>query len=352
MKKIKLIIGSRVPHISQIVTGFLMLKEQGYELEFAECTDSGSELAGMPAIRAEYQGQKLLYDVGDGYNVPEAVIAGVQASDFYFKRSYSEKRNREIAPRYLDKMYPLGFNYHVTYRGNPLREPVWKTLVKPLLGRTPDCWFTPKVFEGEPRKNDGKPVRILFLTRLWDDHEPGFSAEENAERTYINHMRIEIIRSLRETYGDAFVGGLNDNALSRAWAPELIMPAKYTERRKYLKLLHSSDICIGSMGLFESIGWKTGEYVAAAKAIVNEELHFSVTGDFEEGKNYLSFRTKEECLAAVQLLVEDPDRLYAMKAENARYYQKYLRPDILVKNTLDLVDRCLEAEQKKENAKI
>ncbi len=342
MEKIKLIIGSQVPHISQIITGFLMLKNQGYEVEFEYIPNDGSLLATMPAIRAEYRGQRLMYDVGDGYNVPESIVAGAEASDFYFKRSFSHKRNAEIVPQYLDKMYPLGFNYHVTCKGNPVGEPLWKTLAKPLLGKTPDCWFKPHVFEGKAEKKAGEPVKILFLTRLWDDHEPGFSDEQNAERTYINNMRIEIIRALRETYGDAFVGGLNDNELSRAWAPDLIMPAQYTERRKYLKLLHSSDICIGSMGLFESIGWKTGEYVAAAKAIVNEELHFTVTGDFTEGKNFLSFCTAEECLEAVRTLAEDPERLYAMKLANEQYYQKYLRPDVLVKNTLDIVNQALE----------
>lgn len=345
MEKIKLIIGSQVPHICQIITGFLMLKNQGYEVKFEYVANDGSQLATMPAIRAEYRGQKLIYDVGDGYNVPESVVAGAEASDFYFRRSFSDKKNREIVPQYLDKMYPLGFNYHVTCKGNPVGEPVWKTLAKPLLGKTPDCWFRPSVFEGKAEKRTGEAVKILFLTRLWDDHEPGFSDEENAERTYINNMRIEIIRALRKTYGDAFVGGLNDNELSRAWAPDLIMPAKYTERRKYLKLLHSSDICIGSMGLFESIGWKTGEYVAAAKAIVNEEMHFTVTGDFAEGKNYLSFCTTEECLEAVRILVEDPERLYAMKLANERYYQDYLRPDVLVKNTLDIVDKALEKKK-------
>lgn len=345
MEKIKLIIGSKILHISQIITGFLMLEEQGYQVEFAYVPDDGSILATMPAIRAEYRGQKLLYDVGDGYNVPEAVAAGAEASDFYFKRSFSPERNRQFVPQYLDRIYPLGFNYHVTWPGNPVHEPLWKALAKPLLGKTPDCWFRPQVFEGKAKRNAERPVRILFLTRLWDDHEPGFSQEENRERTCINRMRIEIIRSLRKTYGNAFMGGLNDSALSRTWAPDLIMPAKYTERRRYLKLLHSSDICIGSMGLFESIGWKTGEYVAAAKAIVNEKMHFCVTGDFEEGKNYLSFRTTEECLDAVGSLAADPERLYAMKLANERYYQEYLRPDVLIKRTLDIVDKALENRQ-------
>lgn len=345
MEKIKLIIGTKIPHVSQIVTGCLMLKQQGWDVEIVDHSSNQENLLrGMPVIQAEYRGQRLVYDVGDGYNVPEDIVTGLENCDFYFKRSFSEEKNRKLICRHLEKMYPLGFNYHVTYRGNPANEPLWKTVAKPLLGKTPDCYFVPKVFEGKAEKKQGQP-KILFLARLWDDQEPGFSAEENAERTYINNVRIEIIRSLREKYGDAFVGGLNDNALSRAWAPDLIMPSEYTERRKYLKLLHSSDICIGSMGLFESIGWKTGEYVAAAKAIVNEEMHFTVTGDFAEGKNYLAFHTAEQCLAAVQTLVEDPARLYAMKQANQQYYQQYLRPDVLVKHTLEIVDRHLDRKK-------
>ena len=271
----------------------------------------------------------------------------LERCDVYFKRSFSAQKNEELFPELYHKMYPLGFNYHVTCGRNPINEPLWKHMAKLLLGRAPDRFFVPEVFEGKAERKNG-PVRILFLARLWDDHEPGFSDEENAERTYINHMRIGIIRALREKYGDRFVGGLNDNALSRAWAPDLIVPAKYTERRNYLKLLHNSDICIGSMGLFESIGWKTGEYVAAAKAIVNEKMHFSVTGDFEEGKNYLVFSTVEECVAAVQSLVDDPEKLYAMKLANEQYYQQYLRPDILVKNTLDLVAAKTDRTEKQE----
>ena len=222
-------------------------------------------------------------------------------------------------------------------------------MVKTLMGRASARYFVPKVFEGIPEREGDRPVRILFLTQLWNDHEPGFSEEENRERTYINRMRIDVIRALRERYGDAFVGGLNDNALSRAWAPDLIMPAEYTERKRYLELVHSCDICIGSMGLFESIGGKTGEYVAAAKAIVNERLHYTVTGDFAEGKHYLSFETVEECLTAVQKLVDDPELRFAMKQANAEYYRNYLRPDVLVKNTLDLVDSKIAAEKISEN---
>ena len=339
MDKVTLYIESQVPHACQIITGLLELKEQGWPVELVDQRNSASPYCGMPLMRAEYRGQRIIYDVGDGYNVPEDMEIGLKDCDFYFKRSFSAEKNRKLLPDYVEKMYPLGFNYHVTHRKNPINEPLWKHLLKPLMGRAPDRYFVPEVFEGKANRTEGQP-KILFLTRLWEQ-EADLPPEVNEERTLINEMRIRMVKTLRERYGDAFVGGVNDTPLSREIAPDLIMPAEYTERKNYVKLLHSCDICIGSMGLFESIGWKTGEYVAAAKAIVNERFHYTVTGEYREGEHYLPFETAEECLEAVDQLVKDPEKLYAMKKANEVYYQRYLKPDMLVKNSLELVERVL-----------
>lgn len=105
-----------------------------------------------------------------------------------------------------------------------------------------------------------------------------------------------------------------------------------------MKTLHQSDICIGTMGLHKSIGWKTAEYVAASKGIVNETLHYEVPGNFLEGKNYLAFITNEECMTGVSKLVDDPDLLFQMKVNNRQYYENYLRPDMLIKQVLKIVE--------------
>lgn len=344
---------SQVSHAGQILTGFLMLKEQGWDVRIVDNTKGEPGFYhGVPMIRAEYRGKKLVYDMGDGYNVPEDIMTALEDCDFYFKRSFSPEKNQMLLRNFEGKMFPLGLYYRVTHKGSPINEPLWKALLKPLMGKASARYFVPKVFEGRPEPEGDRQPRILFLTQLWNDHEPDFSEEDNRERTYINQMRIDIIRALRERYGDSFIGGLNDNALSRAWAPDLIVPAEYTERKRYLKLVHSCDICIGSMGLFESIGGKTGEYVAAAKAIVNERLHYQVTGNFEEGVHYLSFETVEECLTAVQKLVDDPALRLSMKQANAEYYRNYLRPDVLVKNTLEVVDRAIETQEENKFAEI
>lgn len=347
METIKLTIPSTIEHLSQIITGFLILGKQGWNVEMEDVSwDAGNPFHGLPVLLAQYRGQRVIYDLWDGYQDPENIRKGLENCDFYFKRSFSQEKNKALFPEFAEKIYPLGFNYHLSYPGDPIQEPKWKALAKPLLGRTPDKYFVPEVFEGRAEERNGEPVKILFLTRLWDGHDPSLPEKVNEERRLINESRIEIIHTLRSRYGDAFFGGLNDTALSRTLAPELIVPAQYTERKKYLKLVHDCDICIGTMGLHESIGWKTGEYVAAAKAIVNETFHYSVPGDFAEGKNYLSFNTAEECIGAVRCLVDSPGALYRMKQANEDYYRRYLKPDILVQNTLEKIDSCLTLKRK------
>ena len=338
MKKIKVIASSNISHGSQIITGFLMLRNQGYEVEVIDQTeDASNPFYDLPVVLAEYRGKKLFYDLWDGYNNPEDAQRGLDWCDFCFRRSFDEKRNAHFFGEDAKKIHPLGFNYHLTCKDDPIHEVWWKALVKPFLGRMPDKYFTYEKFEGKPMPLTDEPPKILFLTRLWAE-EPDLPEEVNAERRQINQDRIAFIRTLKERYGDAFLGGLQNMPIARELAPDLIAPKKYTERRHYLRLLHSSDICIGTIGLFESIGWKTAEYVAAAKAIVNERLHYTVPGDFREGVNYLSFETTQECLDAVEALVQSPEKRLAMQQANASYYAAWMKPDVMIKHTLELVD--------------
>ena len=338
MDRWKVFIPSKSHHNAQVITGFLMLKENGLDIEIIDDShNQDNPFFNMPIIYAQYRGKKIIFDHWDGYQFPELIKRGLEWADIYFKRSFSAEKNALYFPDETQKMYPLGFNYHVTYRNSPFSEPLWKHLIKKLLGREINGYFLPKVFEGHAHKAQG-PAKIIFFTRLWDQNKLGLNSAMQEERAQINKMRIDLLRALKERYGDAFIGGLNDTQLSREMAPDLIVPAKYTGRKKYIALLHSCDICIGAMGLHESIGWKTAEYIAAAKAIVNESLHYSVPGDFEIGKNYLEFSTTNECIAAVQKLVDNPQLLYDIKKANEVYYLNYLKPDSLVANSLKIVN--------------
>lgn len=351
METVHVIVPSRFMHCSQIITGFNQLamnKKQSYTIKFTDVSmDSNNEYYNTAFVFAEYKGKFIVYDTYDGYNAVEKSLPLLEKCDYYFKRSYSEEYNKRFFPNFEEKIFPLGFNYHVTYDGNPIDKHTGtlnklKSYARHILGETSSTFFTSEVFESDMNPHiKHKHPKIIFLTRLWDPEisENGASLSTNSirEREYINDMRITIIRELRHKYGKNVVSGLYDNEVSKKYAPDLICDKKLTKRKHYLKLMHRSDVCIGSMGLHESIGWKTGEYVAAGKAIVNERFHYTVPGDFTEGKNYLSFSTVEECLEAVEKLVSSPELILEMKKSNINYYNDFLKPSQLVENTLKIV---------------
>lgn len=334
---------SREPHVSQIMTGFCMLERSNkkkYKINISHYT-GGNKGAFVEVV---YRGKKIIYDVLDGYQDLDSIMDLLNQCDFYFKRSYSAEKNRIFGLHNSERMRPLGFNYHVSCSAHPIDKPYWKELIKNFLGiennMYSNTYFSTKRFEENPKyKSQG--IKVLFATRLWGQ-DKSLSEKLNVEREYINSMRLSIIKSLKGMKEIEFIGGVSDNSLSRKIAPELIMSKEMTARKSYIKLLHTADICIGTMGVHESIGWKTGEYVAAAKAVVNEAFHYDVPGNFCKGKNYFEFTNAQECIEAVKILLANPDKLYEMKLANQQYYYKYLRPDSLIRNTLEIVDASID----------
>ena len=175
MDRIDVMLPSHIHHICQIVTGFLILKEQGMPVVIRDCSrDRNQKLHDLPVVTAQYGGKRIVYDLWDGYQNPEGMQLALENCDVYFKRSFSTEKNRELFPAFEEKLFPLGFNYHVTHPKNPANEPWWKHLGKLAQGRTPDRYFRPEVFEGQASLNQ-ESVKILFLTRLWEE-EPALSS--------------------------------------------------------------------------------------------------------------------------------------------------------------------------------
>lgn len=331
---VRLRLVSRSAHTSQIVTGFLLLaRRQRIALTIEEAYDRAEEYPHPHLVEALAGGRRIAFDMLDGYNLdPVAVTAYLRRVDLYFKRSCSTSRNECFPAEVRAKIRPLGFNYHVTCSGNPINPPPVeiKSLRKRIVGllrprpAEEGGYFTTEKFERDAgRCVPAGKLKILFLTRLWD-------GERNRA---IDAMRIDIVRALRERYPRNFMGGVTDTPLARALCPELIVAETYTDRSRYLRLMQRCDICIGSTGLWDSIGWKTGEYVAAARAVVNERFVYEVP-EFREGVNYLAYTTAEECVAQVDFLMCRPDAVQRMKEANAAYYRDWLRPDALVERAL------------------
>ena len=88
MEKIKVIIPTHIHHCAQLITGFLMLREQGWDIELVNRADDRHfAYHGLPCLFAEYRGKTLFYDVWDGYQDPPDMLKAMEVCDFYFKRS-------------------------------------------------------------------------------------------------------------------------------------------------------------------------------------------------------------------------------------------------------------------------
>jgi hypothetical protein len=346
---------SKSPHTSMVITGFLLLQKQdAIKCKIKLCYENLRKYPHPHFVESIINGKMVLFDTWDlcdwnaadwdnekwGINAIEAQMDNI---DFYFKRSYSDEKDSVLSNKNRNKIYPLGFNYHVTHRNNPIDK--HRILSYSWIKQTAKKWLFPErlisqytidKFEASANYVDAKDLKIIFFTRLWSPNRLQNEQKEE-EKRYINRMRIEIIRKLNKLYPNNFYGGIENTDFAQKMCKDIIISNEYSKRTNYLKRMKRSDICIGTMGLHESIGWKTGEYISASRAVVNERLHYKVPGEFKAGENYLSFDTVDECLSLVTSLMDNPDKVYEMKKANERYYHTYLRPDRQIVNDINMV---------------
>jgi hypothetical protein len=188
-------------------------------------------------------------------------------------------------------------------------------------------------FEAEPRV--ARDPRAMLLTRVW---APGPGGEDAEHRKAINDQRAECVRLLRAELGPRFTGGLAPSPLALEQYRECVAPEAVTRKRAFLSLVKQHDVCVASMGLRGSNGWRLAEYVAASRAIATEELQRAVPGGFGSPTNYAEFRSPEDCVAAVVALMEDSERRLRMMEANQAYYRYWVRPDAIVRRSLEAAD--------------
>jgi len=336
-------------HLNQIYAGFERLNRQNIidlKVKKVEMVEGEDMLCRVLVNNAH----KVIYDGLDGLNwikkedseLNRKQFASLTSEvDFYFKRSYTSSLENLVAPSctYL----PLGFNYNVTPDRKLIRDKLWYTLgrfLKPKnLYRDIRNYkvehLSASDYEYKPTLN--QTDKILFLCRLWEyeiyNTAPIFQSQIEA----INQSRITSIRACKEAFGDRFIGGVYDNPTSQKYAPDLIVSRESTHKLNFLNSIKSSNICIGTTGLHNSIGWKMGEYIAASRAIISEPLHYDLPGKFDEGTNYLKFENTDELINNIDLLLADKKKLKDMMISNYEYYNTYLKPDKMVLNSLNKV---------------
>lgn len=343
---------SEVPlHLYQITGGFYLLAKQNkIKLTIKRLAADSSDRLPYNMLMTEADGKKIIYDMNDGYD--NLFTRGESYVEFYdslldrcdclFKRSFNAEMNSAL--RTPKKIMMTAPNFLVTVRGNPAHLPSpcdpGREKIKKLVRMLPWTeYYNGYCYENnfceEPAANENP--KALFMARLWDpagDFPGQLSTEKSEERREINESRAKCIRLCRKELSNGFFGGIAPSEFAAREYPDLVLEnASLSKKNKYLEYMKTFDIHISTMGLHRSTGWKFAEYLAASRAIVAEPMFYGNSGGISDGENYFSFGSAQQCVEKITELF-DPDRRLRMMRANRDYYEKNMRCDAVVCNTL------------------
>lgn len=340
-------------HLQQLYTGFLFLHRAGIidlsqriVRDGIKYADGASHLqdAGHAHLTVIVDGDIRVHF--DTHDAMEVCVDELGSSDVYFKRSFSRHYVKKLPAAQQKKIFPLGLNYRVlpdqvdwlaAKRGLILARGLRKKLsaVAQALDANNLHSFQPRIAGMQSFPDFEAAPKILFMVAAYDPYDQvDRPVEKIEERSSNNELRAKCIRMLRREFKNEFLGGFSRSKYALTHYPDLVLPVEQTAQQNYIRMLKNFPICIATTGLHGSTGWKLAEYVTHSKAIISEELRYSIPGNFEPGRNYLRLSTAGDCVEAAVQLMTDKYLRSELMVNNADYYRSYLRPDALVAHAL------------------
>ena len=181
-----------------------------------------------------------------------------------------------------------------------------------------------------------KTPQIFFTTRVYGPDEAPFAADREAA----NETRVALVRALRATFGNRYVGGLrpSQHAVDHFADCVVFNPDNrvWHHNSGLASLIH-----VNSAGLHGSTGWKFAEALAQSSCLVSEPSLDRQPEPCVDGEHFLSFTTVDQCVAHCEDLLIDRQRANELRHNGHGYYQRHVRPEALVRACLH---KTLEAE--------
>ena len=335
-------------HLSQIYAGLYDLAaENRIKLRFS------SELSSEPLFE---HGNLLWLKVEDsscgevrviGFDMEDSgrpiAKQAIEQADIYFKRSYDNSFLVDIEESLRQKVLPYGLNYGCNSRNEDKSKKLVYLLFSavcqlprnpsPLLRRVLSGMVLPQSDRFVIKANEPTEKKVLFLTRAWVDGTAS-GTNKNIRWKTLNDTRAETIRVLRNEFGEDFIGGMQPTPFAKKHYPDCISPYN-TDKKNYLKLVRKCLVTVTTNGLWDSIGWKFSEYLAASRCIVTEPLKYDLPVPIIEGENILTFNTPNECVLACKKILNNSDFSRNMRQNNEIYYQNEIKPSTLIMNRLE-----------------
>jgi hypothetical protein len=275
---------------------------------------------------------RLVLDLSDHSDLFSGEL--LEWCDLYLKRSYYRPDIAKLAPASRGKVRPFGLNYACRSRDMTVR--TLGVAARALLGAGSanrgrrellatrlraiyQFWCTPPCRSFEHSPDAGKRPLVVYQTRMWDPAQAGPDAEE------LNRQRAELVRALRKTLGDRFVGGVIPTPFARAQFGDIVTrsPVRFSN---YIAFSKEILIGVNTRGLYQSAPFKLPEYLASAKCVVSDSIRNELPQPLKPGSHYLQFGSVDECLAHCERLLSDADLANGLSRQAWAYYTRHVRP--------------------------
>lgn len=301
----------------------------------------------------------ILLDLHDGDTTDDKYY---EQFNIIFKRSIDPQvlsKRKEAS-----KFQPYGLNYLSTCKGNPYFSPnannIWKfftskeALIRltknlinkysnylPINRKTVDL-LDYSYFDYIPRK---KTIDVLFLTRLWFPYDI-FNTENKIKDAFKKHpeliktynldlLRISVIKYLNSQHDLKSVAGISHTSNLLSEHKNLTVNGDITQRRNFISLARESKICVTTTGLWDSIGWKFGEFINLGCVVLTESNVHIVKENLVLNQNYFEFNNLDDFKNKINILLGDNDLLDKVASNNILYACKHLKPDCLMSDILN-----------------
>ncbi|MFL6228332.1 MAG: hypothetical protein ACJ741_06100 [Pyrinomonadaceae bacterium] len=328
-------------HSSYVTTGLCRLADAGrIDLKFRLPAAVFARHRGRFTVRLDVHDQpggeprKVCVDLHDQNDY--FANASLRDCGLYFKRSYNREEIAKLPPELAAKVLPFG----PTFGCRPWRERgLASRWAGSLLSHTQRIggWRTLSRHDGLRSLYDFAPQSSYRALRPLGEYERGrliepeprvylntrLFPEESEQVAALNRRRIELVRRLRAELGPRFLGGLIPGEL----VPADCRTNAPADRRAHVENLNSSLVCVYTNGLHDSVAWKLGEYMAAARCVVGEPLCNELAGPLTGGAGVFFSASTDECVAACLRLVADPELAFETRRGIAAYYASFVRPD-------------------------
>lgn len=261
----------------------------------------------------------------------------------YFKRSHHFADVAKLSPDLREKVLPFGMNF-VCANGPSARAvsaQVLRQIASKVVGRTGgagtvrllmrklyDYWRYRRESDYTAAPDAPKTAAVAFQTRIWEDHEA-----RGDDPDAINDQRVRLVRALKQGLHQRFSGGLVPTPLALRRHPDLVT-ARPVSPAVFSRWQRGLLIGVYTRGLHHSTAWKLGEYFAASMCVVAEPPRNQLPVPLTEGVEFLAFASPDECVAACESILANPDLQRTMRAAAYDYYQREVAPEAHLRSCL------------------